>query len=199
MKKVFSVIRFHVGELKLLATALIIMLLMVTSITAAPLSGPEPTLMDKLANLWPFIISLAIFLLVILWYQSVRISTKKNKTTRSRGNLTIILILGMVVVMVVVLLVIPGFIERARVIPGPQETELTAAPENRTELVLNVDGMTCTGCEMAIQNRVAELQGVESVESNHIQRTTVVVFDSTITDSLSIANAIEQAGYKVLD
>lgn len=62
---------------------------------------------------------------------------------------------------------------------------------------LHVTGMTCDGCEAAIQDAVGKLPGVVAVEANHETSKTTVVYDTAAVSEQSIADAIEELGYSV--
>lgn len=47
------------------------------------------------------------------------------------------------------------------------KSDTTAAEAEWVEVVLDVDGMTCDGCENAIRAGVENLDGIASVESSH--------------------------------
>lgn len=76
----------------------------------------------------------------------------------------------------------------------PQAIQATAP----VELVYQVEGMTCDHCEMSIQKGVNELKGITTVEADHEDSTTRVVFDPTKTSEKEIIAAIEKRGYKVV-
>ena len=81
---------------------------------------------------------------------------------------------------------------------APAASEATdIAPQNRIETVFLIEGMTCTGCENAIINRVAELKGVQAVDADHQAMETHVVYDKSKVSEASIIAAITDAGYSV--
>jgi len=76
--------------------------------------------------------------------------------------------------------------------------ETTSTAEARwVEVVLNVNGMTCEGCENAINVGVGSLEGVAEVESSHEASWTRVKFDENITSMEEISGKITQTGYEV--
>jgi copper chaperone CopZ len=77
-----------------------------------------------------------------------------------------------------------------------EKKQETQAKGNKT-LVLQVEGMTCTGCENAIENNIKGINGVVMVEANHKEGTTTVEFDSTLTDKNSFVTAIKSSGYQL--
>lgn len=62
---------------------------------------------------------------------------------------------------------------------------------------IHVEGMTCTGCEKAINMKINELEGIKSSNSNHTEGITIVEYDSLKTSKKQIITKIEEAGYTV--
>ena len=65
------------------------------------------------------------------------------------------------------------------------------------EVVINVDGMTCDGCENAIKTGVESLEGIASVESSHEEGWTKVKYDKEVTSVEDIEGEITDTGYTV--
>jgi len=65
------------------------------------------------------------------------------------------------------------------------------------EVVINVDGMTCEGCENAINAGVESLDGIASVESSHEEGWTKVKYDKAVTSAEDIEGKITDTGYTV--
>ncbi len=61
-----------------------------------------------------------------------------------------------------------------------------------------VEGMTCEGCENAIQKCVNELPGILEVSASHEEKNTIVSYDTGQTSADDIHKAIEGKGYDVL-
>ncbi len=66
------------------------------------------------------------------------------------------------------------------------------------EVVINVDGMTCEGCENAIKAGVESLDGVASVESSHEEGWTKVKYDKAVCSVEDIEGKITDTGYMVI-
>ncbi|MFO7977549.1 MAG: cation transporter [Bacteroidales bacterium] len=194
MKK-FPVTSRSFGAIMVFVTMLIMML--PAQVLAQNDVARQITIIDRILALWPFIISLVIILLLVLWYQNIQLRRRKRTSTRPARGINIMVILGIVTVFIVVLLALPWLLERMDNGSNQQETELIIAPENRREVTFSVEGMTCTGCEDLIQRRVGDIQGVESVSADHQQMTATVVYDATRTGIPDIVSAIEGAGYQV--
>lgn len=173
------------------------MFLQAMAAAAQTAPGADTQLIDRILSLWPFLISLLVFLFVILWYQNYQMGRRQRGKTRQIKGVNVIIIVGIVVVLVMVLMAVPWFLQRMENRNDPQDTEMIISPENRSEMILPVEGMTCTGCENTIEMRVGALQGVQTVEADHLQQTTRVVFDSSLTGLPQIIQAIQDAGYRV--
>lgn len=76
-------------------------------------------------------------------------------------------------------------------------TETPAIAAEWVEVVLNVDGMTCDGCENAIKGGVESLEGIASIESSHEEGWTKVKFDKNLTSVDDIEGKITDTGYVV--
>lgn len=65
------------------------------------------------------------------------------------------------------------------------------------QLVLEVDGMTCTGCESRIEKVLGRLDGVRTTSADHAAGEVRVLFDPDQTSPEAIAAAISDAGFEV--
>ncbi len=65
------------------------------------------------------------------------------------------------------------------------------------QVVLQVNGMTCTGCENRIQWALGKLEGVRQARADHQAKEVRVVFDPAKTPGEEIRACITQAGYEV--
>ena len=76
-------------------------------------------------------------------------------------------------------------------------TKTPAAAAEWVEVVLDVEGMTCDGCENAIKAGVESLEGIASVESSHEEGWTKVKYDKNLTSVDDIEGKITDTGYVV--
>ncbi len=81
---------------------------------------------------------------------------------------------------------------------GETTNEQSAAvtPDAGTRLIsLDVEGMTCTGCETGIKMALKKIDGVKKVDASYADGSaSVVVEDGTVPDE-KIIEAIEKVGY----
>ena len=84
---------------------------------------------------------------------------------------------------------------------GKKTDEASPNPEASAvewvEVVINVDGMTCEGCENAIKAGIESLDGIASVESSHEEGWTKVKYDKAVTSAEDIEGKITDTGYTV--
>ena len=64
--------------------------------------------------------------------------------------------------------------------------------------ILNVEGMSCDHCKMAVTRAVSALQGVGSVEVSLEDNTATVEFEESKLPLEAIKQAIEAQGYDVV-
>jgi copper chaperone len=70
-------------------------------------------------------------------------------------------------------------------------------PDDNVETVtLDVDGMTCGGCEVGVRRVVKKLEGIETVEASHEEGTAVVTYDPEQVSTEQIVEAIKTLGYE---
>ncbi len=78
-----------------------------------------------------------------------------------------------------------------------KEKSIVETPEFQTA-TFQVQGMTCEGCENAIQKAVQKLPGVKTVKASHVEQNTVVEFNANETSEVALAEAIKKTGYRVV-
>jgi copper chaperone len=64
-----------------------------------------------------------------------------------------------------------------------------------TRRTLAVSGMACGGCEQTVENALADVEGVTSVEADHEGDAVELVTDDGVADD-EIRAAIADAGYE---
>ena len=64
---------------------------------------------------------------------------------------------------------------------------------------IGVNGMTCVGCEVTLEENISKIEGVVSVKASHTEKEAIIEFDSTKTDINTITKTIKESGYKPLN
>jgi copper chaperone len=65
-----------------------------------------------------------------------------------------------------------------------------------TEVVLDVQGMTCGNCEQAIRTEVSRIDGVSNVRASHKEGKVWVTYEPGKVTPDALASAINRLGYK---
>lgn len=66
------------------------------------------------------------------------------------------------------------------------------------EIILNVEGMSCEGCENRIKNAVSNIEGVESVEASHQEKKVKINLTKDV-DINTIKETITDLDFEVVD
>lgn len=65
------------------------------------------------------------------------------------------------------------------------------------EIILEVNGMMCEGCENRIKNVVKNIEGVKDVEADHNKGKVIITLNNKVEKSI-ISEAINDIGYEVI-
>ncbi len=64
-------------------------------------------------------------------------------------------------------------------------------------VTLQVEGMTCTGCEQRLGKALRRVDGVREATADHRTGEVQVRFDPNVTDRAALAAHVRTAGYEV--
>ncbi|MGE0566512.1 MAG: mercuric transport protein MerTP [Bacteroidia bacterium] len=82
--------------------------------------------------------------------------------------------------------------------PKPQQSKIIVIDKANIEQVkLNIEGMTCQGCEEHISNELSKLNGVIENKTSYKEGTSTVTFNRSVTNIDSIINVVNRTGYTV--
>ena len=65
------------------------------------------------------------------------------------------------------------------------------------EIIINVEGMMCGGCEKRVQNALKNIEGVREVIANHEENIVKVVVNENVSENI-VKSKIEDIGFKVV-
>jgi copper chaperone len=66
------------------------------------------------------------------------------------------------------------------------------------KLTLKIEGMSCGHCEIAIQDAVRRLPGIQKVKASKRKREAAVEYDASVVSAGQIAQAVNDTGYRVV-
>lgn len=78
------------------------------------------------------------------------------------------------------------------------DQEMVVAPENVELVSIDIEGMTCTGCENTIEGGISELEGIVEVTASHVDGNATVKYDKSRASIEQMKGAIEKKGYTVV-
>jgi len=67
-----------------------------------------------------------------------------------------------------------------------------------SSVTLNVEGMSCGGCEKSITEKLTAVGGVNSVEASSANNTVAIEFDEAQVQQAALEEVIEDAGFDVV-
>ena len=81
-----------------------------------------------------------------------------------------------------------------------QETEVGAVSEevldeNKSTVMLYIEGMTCTGCENTITSGLKSIPGVIEATASHVDSNAIVEFDKSRVAIEDMKKMVEKKGY----
>ena len=104
--------------------------------------------------------------------------------------------LGIVTLLASIFLSFPYYSHH--LVPQSQASEVEFDQSHLVKISLNVEGMTCTGCEQHITHEVNQLFGIASASASYEEGVANVEYDETLTSKEDIVQAIKSTGYTVV-
>ena len=154
----------------------------------------------------PFLIALTVGILGFAWYQKLKTRSaeeiacacddnEKPSFWQSRR------FLGIVTVLAAIMLAFPSYSHMFYSNGlNPNTSSVLAQDTTKThKIVLEVNGMTCAGCENHIEHEVGLLKGVKSVDAIYSDGSATVEYLPSELEERVIIEAINKTGYTVLE
>lgn len=83
----------------------------------------------------------------------------------------------------------------AHLLYGKQQEDKISSAATTETVVINIKGMTCSGCEAHVNSEVGKVKGVSSVKTSYDNGSTVVKYDASKTSINQIKEAVNKTGY----
>ena len=151
-----------------------------------------------LEPLRPYLISISIIVLGFAWFQMLKKSkeaacdceTDKPSFWQSKKFLAIVTVLSFI------LITFPYYADQLI----PENKNILQEEISETTIVkLQIEGMTCTGCEVNVNHSANNIDGVVDATSDYTTGEAIIKFNNSKTSIDSIISAINESGYKVKD
>lgn len=149
----------------------------------------------------PYLIGLSIVVLAFAWYLKLKPSKKNNmdcncETTKKASFLQSKTFLSVITVFAILMMAFPVYAKMLAPKPKSQAT-IVAAVDNKQQVKFTIQGMTCAGCELEVNNELSKVAGVIAYKTSYANRSSLVTFDKSKVDVKTIETAINKTGYTV--
>ena len=149
----------------------------------------------------PYLIGLTVAVLAFAWYQKlkpkkadVECDCEEDKPSFWQGKT----FLGIVTVLAFLLMAFPKYSHIFY--PKAEKKEIIIVDKSNIQQVkLNIKGMTCEACSETINLVLSKVSGVLEYKTEYKAGSSTIKFDNSKTNRDSIANAINETGYKVIN
>ncbi len=149
----------------------------------------------------PYLVGLTIIVLGFAWYQKLKPKKEeidcdcdeegKEPFIQSKS------FLGIVTVIALIMLAFPSYSHVFY--PDNNNKEISGIFESNLKLVnMEIEGMTCTGCEEHVQFATSQLEGVFITKASYEAGNAAITFDQSISSLEEVIEAINETGYTVV-
>ena len=148
----------------------------------------------------PYLIALSIAVLAFAWYQKLKpVKTNTmdcNCETKTVSFFQTKTFLSIVTIFAALMMAFPLYAKMFY--PSPQVNGITSiTADNKQQVKFMIEGMTCTGCEVTVNNELSKVKGVIAYNTSYSTKRSLVTFDKTKVDVKTIEAAILKTGYNV--
>ena len=149
----------------------------------------------------PYLLSLSIAVLAFAWYLKLQ-PTKANdincncETTKKASFFQTKTFLGIVTVFAFLMMTFPLYAIMFYSRPKAQAAAF-AVLDNKQQVKFTIQGMSCAGCELEVNNELSKVNGVIAYKTSYATKSSLVTFDKSKVDAKAIEAAINKTGYTV--
>lgn len=145
----------------------------------------------------PYLIGLTVLLLGFAWYQKLKPKWDPECDCEESSSFwQTKSFLGIVTVLSVLLLAFPYY--SYAFFPQQNNPKVVFVQKNQVETItLNIEGMTCTGCEATVENAAGNVAGVLEVNASYDTGKATIKFNQSKTNRKAIVVAINKTGFTV--
>ena len=154
-----------------------------------------------IAPLRPLLIVFSFAALGFAWYRKLKPAETNDRncpceTNRKASFLQSKTFLGMVTLFALVMMAFPLYAKMLVPLPKVHQASL-ATSDHKRQVKFTIIGMTCTGCEVEVNNELSKVKGVMLYKTSYATRSSLVTFDPSKVDVKTIVATIDQTGYQV--
>jgi len=144
----------------------------------------------------PYLIGLTALLLGFAWYQKLKpqwdpgCACEENPSFWQTKSF-----LGIVTVLAALLLAFPYYSDAF--FPKQDQKVIYVQKRQVQTITLNIEGMTCTGCETTVKNAASSVDGVLEAEASYDTGQAIIKYDQSKTTRKDIEAVINATGFTV--
>ncbi len=149
----------------------------------------------------PYLIGLTVAVLGFAWYRKLKPRSQEEiecdcEKVGKKPFLQSKIFLGIVTAFSAIMLTFPGY---SYIFYGDNSKELVVTEASSIKQIkLDIEGMTCTGCNEHVEHAANEVPGVFHAQASYKTGTALVKFDASVSSADEIISAINETGYKVV-
>lgn len=148
----------------------------------------------------PYMVGLSVAALGVAWYQQLKpkqtatdcVCEPEGKPSFWQGKT----FLGIVTLFAALMLAFPHYAQMFYTDHNGQQTDVQLNATAQT-LSLDIEGMTCSGCESHVQTALVALPGILETKVSYEKGQALVRFDPAKTSTAAITAAVDATGYHV--
>jgi mercuric ion transport protein len=148
----------------------------------------------------PYLIGLSMAVLAFAWYLKLKpVKTNDidcNCEAKKPSFLQSKTFLAIVTVLATLMMSFPLYAG----IFSPNSKAQSVAPvntDNKKQVKFTIQGMTCAGCEVEVNNELSKVSGVLAYKTSYASKSSLVTYDALKVDVKTIQAAIAKTGYIV--
>lgn len=149
----------------------------------------------------PFLISITFLVIGFAWYLKLRPQTQEEIDCECEEDekapfMQSKTFLGIVTLFAGLMLAFPYYSNAFY--PQNKATASAIFQEKPTQkLVLDIKGMTCSGCEAHVEQAANKVEGIEKAKASYTEGKAEIEFDPAKTNPEKIIEAVKTTGYKI--
>ena len=149
----------------------------------------------------PYLLGLSIAVLAFAWYIKLKPAKTNDmdcncEITKKASFLQSKTFLSIVTVFAILMMTFPVYAKMFYPKTKVQAATL-AVVDNKQQVKFTIQGMTCEGCEVHVNNELSKVAGVLTYRTSYASRSSLVTFDKSKVDVKTIEAAINKTGYTV--
>ena len=149
----------------------------------------------------PYLIGITVLIIGFAWYQKLKPDTQEEMDCGCEEDskppfLQSKTFLGVVTVFAGLMLTFPYY---SNAFYPQTEQAATAVFQEKSaqKLVLDIEGMTCSGCEAHVEHAAKEINGIQEAKASYAEGKAEIEFDPVQTTPEKIIEAVKTTGYKI--